>query len=201
MENGLQLLKKCGILTLLIGTLELKNINLGGNFMTLLINNKYTIVCCHIKSKHRMSILFLLLLSNQNSYKKASWHLTTVILYEPQVRELGPHVTLDAMETASKWSYLSWQLGGESCLLVAQRGRRVAAVHGDWRSLHWGNRKCKPKTEQLKKNSQKSLLKENMQENQMIRWSVLYLSMMSLSSSSLSSMLWMAPLTAWLSNQ
>lgn len=136
--------------------------------MTLLINNKYTIVCCHIKSKHRMSILFLLLLSNQNSYKKASWHLTTVILYEPQVRELGPHVTLDAMETASKWSYLSWQLGGESCLLVAQRGRRVAAVHGDWRSLHWGNRKCKPKTEQFKKNSQKSLLKKICKKT---RWS------------------------------
>lgn len=34
-------------------------------------------------------------------------HLTTIILYEPQVWELGPHVTLDTMETASARSDLS----------------------------------------------------------------------------------------------
>ena len=76
------------------------------------------------------------------------------------------------METARKWSYLSCQLGGERCLLVAQRGRRVAAVHGDWRSLHWGNRKCKPKTGTIKKKTKKKtaeseiFAQENMQENQ-----------------------------------
>lgn len=61
------------------------------------------------------------------------------------------------MEAASTRSDLSWQHGGESCLLVAQRGRRMAAVHGDWRSLHWGNRKCKPKMGTIN-NSYKSFL-------------------------------------------
>lgn len=78
--------------------------------------------------------------------------LTTVVLYEPQVRELGPHVTLDAMETAGKRGELSREHRGEHGLLVAQRGRRMAAVHGDRRSLHRGNRECKPVnnvTEQL----------------------------------------------------
>ncbi len=33
----------------------------------------------------------------------------------------------------------------------------MAAVHGDWRSLHWGNRKCKPKMGTIH-NSYKSFL-------------------------------------------
>lgn len=77
--------------------------------------------------------------------QNASWQLTTIILYEPQVWELGPHVTLDAVETSSEWSNLSCEHWRKHCLLVAQRGRRMAAVHGDRRSLHWGNRECKPK--------------------------------------------------------
>lgn len=37
----------------------------------------------------------------QNISALSALLLTTIVLYEPQVRELGPHVTLDAMETAS----------------------------------------------------------------------------------------------------
>lgn len=73
------------------------------------------------------------------------WQLTTIILYEPQVWELGPHITLDTVETASERSNRSWQHRWEDCLLVGQRRRRMAAVHGDRRSLHRGDHKCKPK--------------------------------------------------------
>lgn len=73
------------------------------------------------------------------------WKLTTIVLYEPQVWELGPHVTLDTVKTSSKWGDLGRQHGGEIRLLLAQRGRRMAAVHGDGRSLDRGNHKGKPK--------------------------------------------------------
>lgn len=48
------------------------------------------------------------------------------------------------METASERSDLSGQHGGEDRLLVAQGGGRVAAVHGDGRSLDGGNHERKP---------------------------------------------------------
>lgn len=71
-------------------------------------------------------------------------NLTTVVLYEPQVRELSPHVALDTVQTASQWGDLGGQRGGKVRLLLAQRGGRVGGVHGDGRSLHRGDRKRKP---------------------------------------------------------
>lgn len=84
------------------------------------------------------------------SHFSSEMRLTTVVLYEPQVRELGPHVALDAVEAASQWGDLGGQRGGEVGLLLAQRGRRVGGVHGDGRSLHRGDRKCKPKKKKKK---------------------------------------------------
>lgn len=75
---------------------------------------------------------------------RSKTHLTTVVLDEPQVRELSPHVALDTVKTASQWDDLGGQRGGEIRLLLAQRGRRMGGVHGDGRSRHRWDRKCKP---------------------------------------------------------
>lgn len=73
-----------------------------------------------------------------------SLKLPAVVLNQPQVRELRPHVTLDPMKAAGERRRLCGQRGSEDSLLVAQRRRRVAAVHGDRRSLHRGDHKREP---------------------------------------------------------
>lgn len=89
----------------------------------------------------------------------SEWGLTAVVLDEPQVREVGPHVALDAVQTACERGHLGGEQRGEHGLLVAQRWRGVAAVHGDGRSLHRWDHKCKPGGEKSgrhhKKNKQK----------------------------------------------
>lgn len=79
-------------------------------------------------------------------------HLTTVVLDEPQVWELSPHVALDTVKTAGQRGDLGGQRGGEIRLLLAQRGRGVGGVHGDGRSLHRRDRKCEPSNWQKKQN-------------------------------------------------
>lgn len=80
---------------------------------------------CHFKSEQGLHLILCVWRFSALVFKV----LTTIVLDEPQIRELGPHVTLDSMETASKRSDLSGQLGGEDRLLVAQRRRRMAAVY------------------------------------------------------------------------
>ena len=57
---------------------------------------------------------------------------------------MGPHVALDAVQVARKRGELRGQGRGEDRLLVAQRGGRVAAVHGDGGRLHRGDHKGEP---------------------------------------------------------
>lgn len=70
-----------------------------------------------------------------------SLKLPTVVLDQTQVGELGPHVALDPVEAAGQRRRPCGQHGGEDGLLVAQRRRRVAAVHGDGRGFHRGDGK------------------------------------------------------------
>lgn len=70
--------------------------------------------------------------------------LTTVILNKPQVREMCPHVTLDAMERACMRGEMGRQNRGEMALLVSEGGRWMAGVHGDRLCFHWRNDKSEP---------------------------------------------------------
>ena len=57
---------------------------------------------------------------------------------------MGPHVALYAVQVARERGELRGQGRGEDDLLVAQRGGRVAAVHGDGGRLHRGDHKGEP---------------------------------------------------------
>lgn len=70
--------------------------------------------------------------------------LTTVILDKSQVREVCPHVAVNAVQHIHGGSKMSRQCGGKNSLLVIQRRRWMAAMHGDRLGLHWRDDKRKP---------------------------------------------------------
>lgn len=70
--------------------------------------------------------------------------LTTIILDEPQVRELGAHVTHNTVQGASPGPELTGQLFLEGCLTWGQPRRWVAGMQGRGRCLHRRHDKDEP---------------------------------------------------------
>lgn len=62
--------------------------------------------------------------------------LTAVILDEPQVRELGTHVTHNTVQRTRLGPELTGQLLLEGCLARGKPRRRVAGMQGRGRCLH-----------------------------------------------------------------
>lgn len=76
--------------------------------------------------------------------------LTAIILDEPQVRELGAHVTHNTVQRTSPWPELTGQLLLEGCLTWGQPRRWVAGMQGRGRCLHRRHDKDEPIKEEGK---------------------------------------------------
>ena len=70
--------------------------------------------------------------------------LTAIILDEPQVRELGAHVTHNTVQRTSPRPELTGQLLLEGCLTWGQPRRWVAGMQGRGRCLHRRHDKDEP---------------------------------------------------------
>lgn len=70
--------------------------------------------------------------------------LTTVILDKSQVREVCPHIAVNAVQHMHEGRKMSRQCGGKKSLLVTEGRRWMAAMHGDRLGLNWRDDKCEP---------------------------------------------------------